>query len=88
MKLQWADRFGNDYGNLPAHVQRQADRKLKLLLINPRHPSLHTKKMQGAPGEQGIHEARVSTTYRFTFQIVGDTYLLRRIGTHEIYRAP
>jgi hypothetical protein len=35
-----------------------------------------------------IWEGRITQGYRFTFQIVGDIYLLRRIGTHDILRRP
>jgi mRNA-degrading endonuclease YafQ of YafQ-DinJ toxin-antitoxin module len=37
-------------------------------------------------GVEGIWEARVSISYRLTFQIIEDTVFLRRIGTHEILR--
>jgi hypothetical protein len=30
----------------------------------------------------------VSRDYRFTFQIIGDIYLMRRIGTHDVLRRP
>lgn len=35
-----------------------------------------------------IWEGRVSRDYRFTFQIIGDIYLMRRIGTHDVLRRP
>lgn len=85
MKLFLTERFRRDYAHLPSHLQDQADRKLQLLLGNPRHPSLHVKKMQGVPN---ILELRVTEGYRLTFQTEGDSYLLRRVGTHDILRTP
>jgi hypothetical protein len=35
-----------------------------------------------------IWEGRVTTSYRFTFQIEGDTYILRKVGSHEILKKP
>jgi hypothetical protein len=43
------------------------------------------KKMEG---RQSIWEARITGGYRMTFQINGDTYLLRRAGTHDILKKP
>ncbi|MBI4025676.1 MAG: hypothetical protein HY360_11900, partial [Verrucomicrobia bacterium] len=51
---------------------------LVLFVANPRYPSLHVKKMEGAPD---IWELRVSIHYRITFQFVQEGVLLRRVGT-------
>ena len=50
-----------------------------------RHPSLRLKKIKGHPT---IWEGRITESYRFTFQIAGEIYLLRRIGTHDILKTP
>ena len=39
-------------------------------------------------GHTSIWEARISAGYRMTFQINGDTYLLRRAGSHDILKKP
>lgn len=85
MKLLPTERFRRDYLRLPSHLQDQTDQKLQLLLGNPRHPSLRVRKMQGVPK---VWELRVTEGYRLTFQIEGDGYLLRRVGTHDILRIP
>jgi mRNA-degrading endonuclease YafQ of YafQ-DinJ toxin-antitoxin module len=56
-----------------------------LFLENPKHPSLHIKKMKGHPE---IWEGRITRDYRFTFKVVENTYFLRRIGTHDILKTP
>jgi mRNA-degrading endonuclease RelE of RelBE toxin-antitoxin system len=78
-------RFTRDFAALPAAIQERAEKKLALFLENPRHPSLQTKKMEG---QSDIWEGRITDDYRFTFQIEGDLYKLRRIGTHDILRNP
>jgi len=70
---------------LPQPIQEAADKQLGVLLSKPDHPSLNRKKMQGLPG---IWEARVTKAYRFTFQVEGDLYILRNIGTHDILGKP
>ncbi len=35
-----------------------------------------------------IWEAKVTKGYRFTFQIEEQTYLIRRVGPHDILRSP
>jgi mRNA interferase RelE/StbE len=85
MKLLFTKPFIRDYRRLPQRLQKLTDKQLELLLDNPHHPSLKTKKMQD-PRE--IWEGRLTQSYRFTFQIQGDTYVLRRIGTHDLLRSP
>ena len=88
MKIVTERSFGRDYVRLPGNIQERVDKQLALLLGDPYHGSLQTQKMRGQAGQSDIWEARITGSYRFTFKIVDDTYRLRRVGTHEIYRKP
>ena len=90
MRPVFTHGFVRDYQRLPESIQRRFDRALRFLLSNPRHPSLRAKKMEGQRDPEGrdIWEARVTQGYRFTFAIDGDTYILYRIGPHDIERHP
>lgn len=77
--------FDRDYARLPDEIQKRADKQLELLLVNPHHPSLRLKKMEG---HFDLWEGRITKGYRFTFKIVGDAYVLRRIGPHDILKNP
>ena len=85
MKLAFTKPFKQDYKGLPENIQELIDKQIAHLLENPKHPSLQIKKMEG---RQTIWEARITKGYRMTFQIVGDTYLLRRAETHSILQRP
>ena len=86
MKLFFTHSFIRDYQALPENLQKTVDKKLRLFLDNPRHPSLNLKKMQD-PRE--IWEGRITKGYNsFTLQMEGDTCLLRRLGPHDILRTP
>ncbi len=85
MQLLFTRPFEEDYDGLPEVIRRQVDRRLALLLQNPRHPSLRTKKMNDP---RGIWEGRITRSYRFTFQMRGELYLLRRVGPHDILKTP
>jgi len=85
MKIQITKPFEKDYRALPQLIKNQADKQFGLLLEDPHHPSLRIKKIKGHPT---IWEGRITKSYRFTFQISGETYLLRRIGTHDILKTP
>ena len=79
-------RFKQAYAGLPTHIQDKAIKAFKLFRENPRHPSLHIKKMQGYAD---IWEGRVDQNYRFTFEYQtnaqGETVcVFRNIGTHAI----
>ena len=85
MKLSFTKNFVQEYRKLPKQIQRLADKQLETLLSNPQHPSLGIKKMQDP---RRIWECRVTASYRFTFQIEHDLYILRKVGTHDMLRNP
>jgi len=90
MRTSRTNHFKRDFQRLPASIKRRAEKALRLFVANFRHPSLRAKKMEGQRDPEGrdIWEARVSRSYRFTFAIAGDTYILYRIGPHDIERRP
>lgn len=83
MKLQPTERFAKEYERLPRRLQHRVDKALGLLLENPRHPSLQLKKLKGY---ESRWEGRVTHHYRFIFTIEGDTYILLRVGTHDLLK--
>ncbi len=85
MQLFRTERFKKEFKRLPKEVQERTDKALEWFVSNPRHPSLHVKKMEGT---SDIWELRVSENYRITFQFVQEGALLRRIGTHNVLRQP
>jgi hypothetical protein len=72
-------RFWACYRGLPAEVQRLADRDYELLQADPRHPSLHLKKV-GA-----FWSVRVGLHYRALAVEDGADLLWVWIGTHAEY---
>jgi mRNA interferase RelE/StbE len=85
MKIQTTGLFDKDYQSLPEPVRVQAEKQLTIFLENSYHPSLRIKKIKGHPY---IWEGGITKSYRFTFQINGEIYLLRRIGPHDILKTP
>ena len=85
MNLFFSKPFVRDYRKLPKQIQTAIDKQIEFLLSNPGHPSLNIKKMND-PRE--IWEGRITKSFRFTYQIEGDTYVLRRVGTHDILKNP
>ena len=85
MKVQRLETFDRQYGRIPLDIRKKVDRILSLLLQDLRHPGIKARKMINV-GD--IWEARVGDHHRITFQLVADTIVLRRVGTHEIYRNP
>jgi mRNA-degrading endonuclease YafQ of YafQ-DinJ toxin-antitoxin module len=83
LHILWTPLFACDFQNLPGDVQARAERIIRLLAENPRHPSLRSKKMQGV---ENIWEASVTLSYRITYEVRGETLVLRRVGTHDILR--
>lgn len=80
MIIEYAESFKQDFRQLPAHIQKVFENKLRLFLKNIKHPSLRVKKMQGYKNRW---EASINMFYRVTFELHTDHYLFRRIGPHD-----
>ena len=80
-KIRFTRRFLKSFARLPAAVQEKVKKQIALLAENPRHPSLQSRPIQGAPG---IYEARVDIDYRMTYERdADDTLVLRVVGKHD-----
>jgi mRNA interferase RelE/StbE len=85
VRVSFTKPFHRDYKGLPENMQKQIDKQIVQLIENPKHPSLHIKKMEG---RLSVWEARITKGYRMTFQVDGDVFVLRRVGTHSILKRP
>lgn len=85
MHIEATQTFIRLYKKLPAELKERTKKTLELLQSNPAHPSLGHKKMAS---QENIFELRVSKNYRITYQKIGDTAYLRKIGTHNLLRNP
>jgi hypothetical protein len=71
--------FWECYGRLPEAVQRVADRNYALLRADPRHPSLHFKRVGR------LWSVRVGSGYRALAADGPDGLVWFRIGPHDEY---
>lgn len=85
MHIEATHTFTRLYKKLPPDIKERAKKSLELFSANPSHPSLGHKKMAG---QTDIYEIRVSDNYRVTYQKIGETAYLRKIGTHNLLRNP
>lgn len=66
--------------------KKTLQKKLVLMKKNPYHPSLRTKKIQGAGN---IFECSITMAIRMTWQYKGESIVLRVVGDHdEVLRSP
>jgi mRNA-degrading endonuclease RelE of RelBE toxin-antitoxin system len=80
MNIYYSELFADKARQLPIEVRRALKKKLELLVENPRHPSLRTKKIQG---QDSLFEASVTMNIRMTWQYTEEGILLRNIGEHD-----
>ena len=85
MKFQTTRPFDRDYAGFPEEIKERVEKQLALLLSNPRHPSLQLKRIRGTAD---VWEVWVTRSYRLTLQLAGDTYLLLRVGPHDVIERP
>ena len=83
-QFRYKQSFKKDFNQLPSAVRKRADRCLEDLLSNPIPRSRQVKKRKGGrKNKPDIWQARVTRDVRLTFEIDGETAILRRIGTHS-----
>ena len=80
MKIAWTARFKKAWEQLTEGEKTLARKAITNLAVNIRYPALRAKKIKGA---ENIWEARASRSVRITFQIEGNTIILRNIGHHN-----
>jgi len=71
--------FWSCYEKLPSSVQELADKNFELLKNNPKHPSLHLKKVAK------YWSARVGIKYRALAVEIDEGLIWFWIGTHSEY---
>ncbi len=72
-------QFERAYKRLDRKIQDQIDRTIDLLIIDPRHPSLHTHKRKD---DKTVWQARVTHNYRLYFQMQGEGIILLSVTAH------
>lgn len=79
--------FERGYSDLPVPIQRKAERRQKLFVENPFHPSLETEKLN--PKSQNMWSFRIDRKYRIIFRFLdGGTVLFLGAGPHGwIYKS-
>jgi hypothetical protein len=75
-------RFSDLFHSLPSDVQELAIRSYHLWRRDPRHPSLHFRRLQGSGDRVTL---RVGDHYRALGGLTADTVTWVWIGTHAEY---
>lgn len=79
MKIRFTARADKDYAALTPAIRRAFAKQLKLLLLNPRHPSLQAKKYD-IPND--IWQARVTLSWRFYFVTRAEEHAILSLIPH------
>ncbi len=80
MKIARTARFKRAWEYLTKGEKALARKAITNLAMNIRYPALRVKKIKGT---ENIWEARASLSLRITFQIEGNTIILRNVGHHN-----
>lgn len=81
MDFIFTQRFKKFYKNLSDKKRKALRKKLDLMSMNPDHPSLRIKKIQGA---DGVFECTINMAVRMTWQYDDGSILLRVVGDRDI----
>lgn len=80
MKIKYSENFRDAVQNLSPEAKRELKKKLEIMIENPRHPSLRSKKIEGT---DDIFEASIYMDIRMTWQYISAGILLRSLGEHD-----
>lgn len=79
MKHHATADFWDAYGRLPQHIKKLADENFELLKSDPKHPSLHFKRIGR------FWSARVGKSWRALAIQDSDDFIWFWIGSHADY---
>jgi mRNA-degrading endonuclease RelE of RelBE toxin-antitoxin system len=79
MKIDYLPSALKALGDAPADIRKAFFKQVKFLEQDLRYPSLQAKKYDEA---NDLWQARVNKGWRFYFNIVDDTYIIRDIIPH------
>ncbi len=81
-KIVLTDKFKKNYKKLDSNVKKQLNKKIEIMQVNPMHPSLRTKWIQGT---NDLFEFSVNMDVRVIWHYAGEQLiLLLDIGHHDI----
>jgi len=80
VRIARTSRFKRAWEELTEEDKELGRKALRKLATDLGYPGLRVKKMQGTGH---IWEARVSRSLRLTFELEGNTLVLRNIGRHD-----
>ena len=80
MQIARTERFKRAWRHLTREEKVSARKAIGNLAADMSYPALRVKKIRGT---DSIWEARASHSLRMTFQVEGDTAILRNIGYHD-----
>ncbi|OIO37145.1 MAG: hypothetical protein AUJ75_04700 [Candidatus Omnitrophica bacterium CG1_02_49_10] len=77
--------FKRDYKKLSLEVKEKVQKAILRMGEDLKYPGLRVKKIKGT---DSIWEARASQSVRLTFNLQGNTIILRTVGEHDILKRP
>jgi proteic killer suppression protein len=86
LEIVVTEEFEKRYKELPATIQKKAEKQEKLFRLNPFHPSLHTEKLE--PKGRQVWSFRIDRKYRIIFRFIeGKKVIFLTVGPHDwIYK--
>ena len=86
LEIVVTEEFEKRYKELPAAIQKKAEKQEKLFRQNPFHPSLHTEKLE--PKGRQVWSFRIDRKYRIIFRFIdGNKVIFLTVGPHDwIYK--
>lgn len=80
-RVEYSPRFKKNLAKLELLNRKAVQKAVGLMIQDPRHPSLRTKRVQGT---DKVFEASANMDLRITWEYIDDSaILLRNVGHHD-----
>jgi mRNA interferase RelE/StbE len=80
--MRYVDLFLNHFKRFTLKEQRVIERKIDILINDPDHPSLRTKKLN----DDNLYESSVSMDIRVIWRLNENLIVFEDIGHHDILK--
>jgi mRNA-degrading endonuclease YafQ of YafQ-DinJ toxin-antitoxin module len=85
LKIIYSEKFISQFESLELKIQRLAEKKIRMFIIDHRHPSLKTHKLNGILDDYFSFSVDYQLRIVFEYGTKNTVHFLK-IGGHDVYR--
>ena len=85
LRIIYSEKFVSQFESLEPRIQKLAEKNIEMFIIDHRHPSLKTHKLNGMLEDYFSFSVDLQMRIVFEYGAKGIVHFLK-IGNHDVYR--